>query len=700
MNGYIKDENRLFGITRIFDSDTMLRSISEVNSWNNYIAGSLDDREILWRRPNETIHRNFVFRSKDENRVMIIANNFKGSIYNCMNMSPFFYQSSHFDDCHMVERKILMKDCDCYPIIDDEYFQTNSSDSSSSFKYNLIFDNIHKQTDPLYPSCKSQNDFNYQNVRSSIEWWIMQMSVRNMDPFWFQSSSRQPFKDALNPFLDIQLGYFSGREMFKSNKITIFASEVKLYQGLMKNGRITANITTENISLWYNTLKIVVDIASTIPNGRETNTHFQVETNEKSIVIWGKLKDGKLNGLVRIIGTISNDPQDNCGDNISRRLGFIGHFQNGIPTGYCWKGLLGGSFIYGKVDEKGEFSGDEISYINQDISTGFKGSFKNGIMINAKAVEIIGENCNEEGIKIMKFSDPESSQGYHFQRPNLNSFGDQPFVLDPLDAKYINLANSTIDTKETSQDDGENGAFAMIDIPSQTIIAHNNGKISNTKETTAENNRHRNILNSMEVDLNAKNKSTEEIGEIIQQTKENLSKYKTNMPCNTMIDIPLEFGQSSSKYKSTRGHKLNHSFSRFNTKLTFYDSARFGITSAMITRNAMIPKGEELFAHYGYSYSKGPRWYKNAFKEFLLQNEKAEKENKEKLVEEVKQFNMSNFTKKIVSYQHKLLNKALSLVDISSIVDASDLVLENLLKTHASYSLKPILEKDFNNHHS
>ena len=115
----------------------------------------------------------------------------------------------------------------------------------------------------------------------------------------------------------------------------------------------------------------------------------------------------------------------------------------------------------------------------------------------------------------------------------------------------------------------------------------------------------------------------EKIREMILQSKENLSKYKTNMPCNTMIDIPLEFGQSSSKYKSTRGHKLNHSFSRFNTKLTFYDSARFGITSAMITRNAIIPNGEELFAHYGYSYSNGPRWYKNSFKNFIFQNEKA-----------------------------------------------------------------------------
>ena len=95
------------------------------------------------------------------------------------------------------------------------------------------------------------------------------------------------------------------------------------------------------------------------------------------------------------------------------------------------------------------------------------------------------------------FSDPVSSQIYLFERPNY-SFGNKLFVLDPMDKKYIKLLNSTTDTKEPSQDDEQNGAFAKIYILSQTIIARNNGKIFNAKETITENSRHRNILNSME----------------------------------------------------------------------------------------------------------------------------------------------------------------------------------------------------------
>ena len=62
--------------------------------------------------------------------------------------------------------------------------------------------------------------------------------------------------------------------------------------------------------------------------------------------------------------------------------------------------------------------------------------------------------------------------------------GDQPFVLDPLDNKYINVGQSSIDTDEMSQEFKENGAFVKEDIPPQTVISHNNGYIVNQKEKT------------------------------------------------------------------------------------------------------------------------------------------------------------------------------------------------------------------------
>ena len=118
--------------------------------------------------------------------------------------------------------------------------------------------------------------------------------------------------------------------------------------------------------------------------------------------------------------------------------------------------MIGGSYVHGKVDANGDFSGDDISYINQDMSTAFKGTFRNGIMINAKHVDVVGERCNDEGIKIIDFSVPSpNSQEYHYEKPTAHSFGDQPLVLDPLDAKYVRLGDSGFHTGETSQGSGQ-----------------------------------------------------------------------------------------------------------------------------------------------------------------------------------------------------------------------------------------------------
>ena len=414
---------------------------------------------------------------------------------------------------------------------------------------------------------------------------------------------------------------------------------------------------------------------------------LKIDTYQRSIEIWGKIKESKLNGVVRILGTIPNDPKDNCEENISSRLGFIGHFSNGIPTGYCWKGLFGGSFIYGKVNNQGRFSGDEISYINQDMSTGFKGIFKNGVMINATAIEVIGEKCNEEGIKIIEFSSANSSQSYHFKRPNIDSYGDQPFVLDPLDKKYIDIARSTIDTNESSQENNENGAFAKVDIPPRTIISHNNGQIIDPKDKKARNTAKRNLLKYIEMDLNEKNKSKEEVNEKVRVTKEDLLKYQTILGCSYTSDIQMETGLSSSKYRSTRGHKLNHSFSRLNSRYAFYDSARFGIVSAIETKNYLIPQGEELFVHYRYSYDKSPLWYKNLFNDFLQQNDQVRSKTFDNLIEDIPYSSMSNFTQTMVLNQHELLNKAISSLKVTTPEQLDIFTLNNILVKHMLYSV-------------
>ena len=104
-------------------------------------------------------------------------------------------------------------------------------------------------------------------------------------------------------------------------------------------------------------------------------------------------------------------------------------------------------------------------------------------MINAKSVDVIGECCNNEGIRTLQFiSQVSHDASFHFERPTANTFGDQPQIVDHLDSKYVNIGLSNIDTAEKRQSGQKNGAFANVAIYEDTIIAHKNGYILNKNQ--------------------------------------------------------------------------------------------------------------------------------------------------------------------------------------------------------------------------
>jgi hypothetical protein len=71
----------------------------------------------------------------------------------------------------------------------------------------------------------------------------------------------------------------------------------------------------------------------------------------------GRLHKGRLDGFVVMQGMVSNDPKGLCSSYVLPGFSFLGHFKSGKPHGVCWKELLGGSAIYGKVNEDGHFTG-------------------------------------------------------------------------------------------------------------------------------------------------------------------------------------------------------------------------------------------------------------------------------------------------------------------------------------------------------
>ena len=101
----------------------------------------------------------------------------------------------------------------------------------------------------------------------------------------------------------------------------------------------------------------------------------------------GTLKHGKLHGLVQLFGKASIAKDGPCSDRTEQGLAFIGRFENGLPVGPCWRGLFGGSWLYGIVDSKGEFTGENIAFIYPDLELAMTGEFQNGFMVS-KSVKL------------------------------------------------------------------------------------------------------------------------------------------------------------------------------------------------------------------------------------------------------------------------------------------------------------------------
>ena len=56
-------------------------------------------------------------------------------------------------------------------------------------------------------------------------------------------------------------------------------------------------------------------------------------------------------------------------------------YENGKPTGPCWRHLIGSNYLHGIVDNEGEFTGNNIAFIYQDLQLALVGKFIKGLMV-------------------------------------------------------------------------------------------------------------------------------------------------------------------------------------------------------------------------------------------------------------------------------------------------------------------------------
>ena len=84
------------------------------------------------------------------------------------------------------------------------------------------------------------------------------------------------------------------------------------------------------------------------------------------------------------------------------------------------------------------------------------------------------------------------------------------------------------------------------------------------------------------------------------------------MPGNQFINIFKE-NWSIINYRSTLGHKFNHSFKRNQAYFGHVFHPRFGPIRSVVARTD-IAKGDEIFVNYGYDKRGSvPEWYADLY---------------------------------------------------------------------------------------
>ena len=81
------------------------------------------------------------------------------------------------------------------------------------------------------------------------------------------------------------------------------------------------------------------------------------------------------------------------------------------------------------------------------------------------------------------------------------------------------------------------------------------------------------------------------------------------LPANLLVDVSAEF-RSVVEYRTTLGHKANHSFD-YNVEYWVVDHPVLGAIACLVAETE-IDVGQEIFAHYRYNKVK-PAWYEEEY---------------------------------------------------------------------------------------
>ena len=398
-DGYLLGQakhSKLVGIVRYFDDRNRLQNVTIFRK---------DSVRELTMFKNEFGYFEFVTpQSSSESRVHLTKD--FAQVFSCEKEESYLFRNC-FESTNL--KSEIQK---CNIVLEDK--TEKPSNPSVLFSWNLKTGETIKNN--VNPYEDTPDVWMIDNVFEVLNQWINSMGSDN-DPSWKEYSSGHDRIDPRDPKITLDVPEFRDRHIETSVNFTTGPGAGGIINNLLmgnwKNAEITANVPRDQVSdpEWRKLIKIRYD-AGLVGGGSK----IEVPETESFTGTVGRLKNGKLHGITRRFGRIITDPQDLCGNRIFPGVSYIGRFDEGLPVGPQWRIVIGSGYIYGSVNAKGDFTGDDIAFVYPDFKTAFVGRFEKGIMIHARESEVTGVKMRN-GIPELKFSEPLDGPYFHHKLP-------------------------------------------------------------------------------------------------------------------------------------------------------------------------------------------------------------------------------------------------------------------------------------------
>lgn len=247
-----------------------------------------------------------------------------------------------------------------------------------------------------------------------------------------------------------------------------------------------------------------------------------------------QFKSGVRHGPSRTFG-----PAKGRKDNL-RTVAF---YDSGDIVGRVWKGLIGGAFLFGPVDDDGEIDGEDCLFIYPDLATAICGAFHRGELISGRTHDLEPMSGGfENGIPVPKVA----RRGYGPPVYRGVSTAHSLFSSRPLQSDLWESFRVVVQPSGLGEDAGE-GLYSRIGIASGQMIALYNG-----------------------------------VRKRVGRWDDDTTKFDYRIRLNGQFDLDVP-GDSTSleRYCATLGHKANHSFLP-NSKYGRMEHARLLAESSFI----------------------------------------------------------------------------------------------------------------------